>query len=56
MAYVTMSERELEKLEAEAATMKEIVCFGISMGDEQDVNTLIEEDSEVLTTEKLAWI
>ncbi|XP_051783372.1 tigger transposable element-derived protein 1-like isoform X1 [Erpetoichthys calabaricus] len=51
-----VSETDFERLEPEAAVVEEIVSLGKSMGldmDEGDINELIEEHSEELTTEEL---
>ncbi len=51
-----MSERDFEGFDPETAVVEEIVTLGKSMGlevDEGDVNELVEEHSEELTTEEL---
>ena len=51
-----VSERDFEGFKPEAAVVEEIVSLGKSMGlevDEGDVNELVEEHSEELTTEEL---
>ncbi|XP_070268928.1 tigger transposable element-derived protein 1 isoform X2 [Myotis yumanensis] len=51
-----VSETDFERLEPEAAVVEEIVSLGKSMGldmDEGDINELIEERSEELTTQEL---
>uniref|UniRef100_A0A8C8VHY4 HTH CENPB-type domain-containing protein n=1 Tax=Pelusios castaneus TaxID=367368 RepID=A0A8C8VHY4_9SAUR len=51
-----VSETDFERLEPEAAVVEEIVSLGKSVGldmDEGDINELIEEHSEELTTEEL---
>ncbi|XP_028678623.1 tigger transposable element-derived protein 1-like [Erpetoichthys calabaricus] len=51
-----VSETEFERLESEAAVVEEIVSLSKTMGmdmDEGDINELIEEHSEELTTEEL---
>ncbi|XP_059549399.1 tigger transposable element-derived protein 1 isoform X1 [Myotis daubentonii] len=51
-----VSETDFERLEPEAAVVEEIVSLGKSMGldvDEGDINELMEEHSEELTTQEL---